>query len=73
MLSGAVLACLAEEGALPFPNALFDRILVIHALEEAESPLGLMREVWRVLRNDGVVFLNIADSYHGSGRGAGKI
>jgi DNA modification methylase len=31
-----------------------------------------MREVWRVLRNDGVVFLNIADSYHGSGRGAGK-
>jgi DNA modification methylase len=31
-----------------------------------------MREVWRVLRNDGVVFLNLGDSYHGSGRGAGK-
>ena len=31
-----------------------------------------MREVWRVLRNDGIVFLNVGDSYHGSGRGAGK-
>jgi DNA modification methylase len=31
-----------------------------------------MREVWRVLKINGVVFLNIADSYHGSGRGAGK-
>ena len=28
----AALACLADECALPFPNALFDRILVIHAL-----------------------------------------
>ena len=31
-----------------------------------------MREVWRVLKNDGVVFLNLGDSYHGSSRGAGK-
>jgi DNA modification methylase len=31
-----------------------------------------MREVRRVLRDDGVCFLNIADSYHGSGRGAGR-
>jgi DNA modification methylase len=31
-----------------------------------------MREVWRVLRHDGVVFLNLGDSYHGSGRGAGR-
>jgi DNA modification methylase len=37
-----------------------------------EHLLMAMREVWRVLRNDGVVFLNIGDSYHGSGRGAGK-
>jgi DNA modification methylase len=31
-----------------------------------------MREVWRVLRNDGAVFLNLDDTYHGSGRGAGR-
>ena len=28
-------ACLVDEAALPFPNALFDRILVVHALEES--------------------------------------
>jgi SAM-dependent methyltransferase len=59
--SGAVLACLAEEGALPFPNALFDRILVIHALEEAENPLELMREVWRVLAPAGRVIVAAAN------------
>src|ERR1700722_4023534 len=57
----AVLSCLVEEGALPFPNALFDRILVIHALEEAESPLGLMREVWRVLAPAGRVIVAAAN------------
>jgi len=31
-----------------------------------------MRENRRVLRDDGVVFMNIADSYHGSGRGQGS-
>jgi DNA modification methylase len=30
-----------------------------------------MREVRRVLRKDGVVFLNLGDTYHGSGRGLG--
>ncbi|HWY59901.1 MAG TPA: site-specific DNA-methyltransferase [Terriglobales bacterium] len=31
-----------------------------------------MREVWRVLRDDGVVFLNIADRYHGGGGGLNR-
>jgi DNA modification methylase len=29
------------------------------------------REWWRVLRDDGIVFLNLGDTYFGSGRGAG--
>jgi len=29
----------------------------------------ILREVWRVLRKDGVVFWNIGDSYHGGNRG----
>jgi SAM-dependent methyltransferase len=56
-----VLACLADEGQLPFPNALFDRILVIHALEEADDPLELMREVWRVLAPAGRVIVATAN------------
>ncbi|MDP3855988.1 class I SAM-dependent methyltransferase [Phenylobacterium sp.] len=54
---GANLACLSEENALPFPNAFFDRILAVHALEESPDPLGLMREVWRVLAPSGRVIV----------------
>ena len=43
------LAALGEEDAFPFPDALFDRIVMIHGLEAAESSRPLMRQVWRVL------------------------
>ena len=58
---GRVLACLTDEAALPFPNALFDRVLVVHALEEADDPLALMREVWRVLAPAGRVIVAAAN------------
>jgi SAM-dependent methyltransferase len=45
--------CLAEETALPFPNAVFDRILVVHGLEESDDPAAMMREVRRVLAPSG--------------------
>ena len=54
---GRNLACLGEETALPFANALFDRILVVHGLEESDDPLALMREVWRVLAPSGRVVI----------------
>lgn len=46
-------ACLSAEDALPFQNAFFDRILAVHALEESPDPVGLLREVWRVLAPSG--------------------
>ncbi len=58
---GRVLSCLAEETTLPFPNALFDRVLVIHALEESDEPLALLREVWRVLAPSGRVIVAAAN------------
>jgi SAM-dependent methyltransferase len=51
------LACLADEESLPFPNAMFDRVLVVHGLEEADDPLSFLREVWRVLAPSGRVIL----------------
>ncbi|HEX4742616.1 MAG TPA: methyltransferase domain-containing protein [Caulobacteraceae bacterium] len=42
-------ACLVDETALPFPNASFDRILIVHGLEESENPLRLLVEASRVL------------------------
>jgi SAM-dependent methyltransferase len=49
----ANLSCTAEEDALPFPDLCFDRILLVHGLEAAENARRLLREVWRVLRDDG--------------------
>ena len=47
------LACLAEEDALPFPDLMFDRILLVHGLEAADNARRMLREVWRVLKDDG--------------------
>lgn len=49
----ANLSCTAEEDALPFPDLSFDRILVVHGLEGAENARRLLRELWRVLKDDG--------------------
>jgi SAM-dependent methyltransferase len=47
------LACTSEEDALPFADLSFDRVLVVHGLEAAEQTRRLLRELWRVLRDDG--------------------
>ncbi len=59
---GRNLACLMDEAALGFPNALFDRILVAHGLEESDDSLALLREVWRVLSPSGRVIIVAASS-----------
>lgn len=50
---GRPLTVLGEEDALPFPDAMFDRILVIHGLEGADAVRPLMRQLWRVLAPEG--------------------
>jgi SAM-dependent methyltransferase len=54
------LSTLAPEDSLPFANALFDRILVVHGVEESPDPIGLLREVWRVLAPSGRVVVAVA-------------
>lgn len=44
-----VLSALGDEDALPFPDAMFDHIVMVHALEAAEAARPLMRQIWRVL------------------------
>ena len=46
-------ACLADETDLPFSAALFDRVLAVHALEESDNPLRVLREAGRVLSPSG--------------------
>jgi SAM-dependent methyltransferase len=47
------LSCTAEEESLPFTDLTFDRILLVHGLETAENARRQLREVWRVLKDDG--------------------
>ena len=44
---------LAEATGLPFADSLFDRVLLIHALEHEADLRRALREVWRVLAPDG--------------------
>jgi SAM-dependent methyltransferase len=50
---GASAVVLGEETRLPFADAVFDRVVLVHALEEAEAPRLLLREVWRVMAPEG--------------------
>src|SRR3954451_16307910 len=47
------LSCTVDEDALPFPDLFFDRVLLVHGLEAAENARGLLREVWRGMKDDG--------------------
>jgi SAM-dependent methyltransferase len=54
------LATLTPEDSLPFANALFDRVLVAHGIEESPDPAVLLREAWRVLAPSGRVVVVVA-------------
>jgi SAM-dependent methyltransferase len=47
------LSCTADEDELPFADLTFDRVLLVHGLETAENARRMLREVWRVLKDDG--------------------
>jgi SAM-dependent methyltransferase len=53
-------ALIGDEERLPFPEAMFDRIVCVHALEEAEAPHALMRELWRVLAPEGRLMIAVS-------------
>jgi SAM-dependent methyltransferase len=44
---------LVEEHRLPLPDRSMDRILLVHGLEASMRPAALLRECWRLLRDDG--------------------
>src|SRR6516164_7376833 len=55
------LAALVDEFSMPLPDAAIDRVLLVHALEMADDPASLLREVWRVLAPAGRVVAVIPD------------
>lgn len=52
-LDGRNCAVLADEGELPLPDAFFDRVLLVHLIENSEHLRPCLREVWRTLKPGG--------------------
>ena len=42
---------------LPFPDGMFDRIIVLHGLEESGDPRAYLREIWRITAPEGRIVL----------------
>jgi SAM-dependent methyltransferase len=51
------LTTLAQENDLPIADRSMDRVLIVHALEATEHAGRLLREVWRILADDGEVMV----------------
>ena len=50
---GRNASCAVLTDALPFSDLSLDRILIVHGLETATNARRMLREVWRVLKDDG--------------------
>ncbi len=51
--------CLVQVGevTLPFPDQAFDAVILAHALHELHHPVESLREIYRVLRPDGTLWI----------------
>ena len=51
------LTALGQENDLPIADRSIDRVLIVHALEATERAGRLLREVWRILADDGEIIV----------------
>ena len=50
---GRSASALADPTMMPLPDAVVDRIVLVHALEASDDPAGLLAEAWRLLTPGG--------------------
>ncbi|PCI60126.1 MAG: hypothetical protein COB37_09750 [Kordiimonadales bacterium] len=53
----ASCSCLVDPYHLPLSDSAAERVILVHALEQATKPASLLREVWRVLAPGGQVVI----------------
>jgi SAM-dependent methyltransferase len=51
------LVAQVDEDALPFADAFFDCLLVVHGLEQSDATRHFLRQLWRVLAPEGRLLL----------------
>jgi ubiquinone/menaquinone biosynthesis C-methylase UbiE len=49
---------------LPYPAKMFDIVFSMHVIEHTQDPRQYLRELFRVLKPDGVVFLELPNRYY---------
>ena len=52
---------IGPEARLPFQDGVFDRVIVLHGLEEAANPRAVCREIWRVMAPEGRIIVGLAN------------
>lgn len=57
---GLALA-LAQAERMPFPDAIFDRVVMVDALHHVESQVDTAGELWRVLKPGGIIVIEEPD------------
>jgi len=55
--TGLTASALVDPTTMPLPDSSIDRVLLIHAIENSESPAELLYEVWRILTPGGRIIL----------------
>ncbi len=50
-------AALVRPNALPYPDGHFERVFLVHLLEATESPRETLREVWRIMKPGGHLYI----------------
>lgn len=50
---GGIATVLVNEANLPFADRSVDRVMIVHGLECSQRGGGMVREVWRILADDG--------------------
>lgn len=53
--SGANKTIIGNENNMPFADSCFDRAICIHGIEGAQNPKKLLREFWRIIKDDAEV------------------
>lgn len=54
-------ASLVDEVRLPFCDAIFDRVLAVHLMEESDALRPMLRELWRVTAPEGRLVVVVAN------------
>lgn len=58
---------IADALRVPFPKDCFDLVICTNLIEHVPDPAALLREIWRVLRSRGVVYLSYPPYYSPKG------